>query len=116
MSGLASPTVSQSGGAQGRTGLAGWLPVNPGQVCTDAENAVEDQKRLVGFQRSLAYIFNVGKRRRNLSQCSRGDGDGVDGPDGKQRDGGEREDQTEGGGPGRSNQTSDQAERRPVHH
>lgn len=81
MSALASYRFSVRG-AQGCTGLAGWLPVNPGQVCTDAEIAVEDQKRVVGFHCSLAY-FTVGGRWCNLFECSRGDGEGVDGPDGK---------------------------------
>ncbi len=44
-----------------------------------------------------------------------GGSQGVDGPDGKQGDGGEREEPAQRGGPGWSDQAFSQAQRRPIH-
>lgn len=51
----------------------------------------------------------------DLRQGAGGAGQGVDGPGGKQRDGGQGEEPAQRGGPGRRDQAFPQAQRRPAH-
>lgn len=50
-----------------------------------------------------------------LWQGSRGGGQGIDGPDGEQRDGGEGEEPAQRGGPAWSDYAFPEAQRRPTH-